>query len=363
MHRLQIRSRAAIAGAVIALMVLGVVPATVSAATRPITIEVYIGNHCIIGRASDNANVALTLKTSDGTTKVHRNTTASAVGTWSICNLGGNVVEIGDRIRVADGNSVHHLTVPLLTAFGSRDRDSYKGRGPAGEYIKLICQFSNGFEPCTRTWRIRVSSEGKWSLRPGWDVRGGETADAQWKSPAGDIVRARATPAFLIVRIGSARVTGATRSGAHAVVVLKRGPALNIRAMANPESNPVDGRFSGRLRSQAGNKVLVRAGDLISSDISSEVEWFVPDIQATGDSSTQHVTGQCEYEDPSGAQSGDFEILAFRNGAFVSSSSITDGVDENGFFDVEMEFQAGDRLLVRCGMGGGDMAEKFFTAV
>jgi hypothetical protein len=366
MHRFPARSTLTLTALLSALMVVGLMPASVSAATRPITISVVKGDHCLYGRASDDAVLQITWKDANGNRKLRVNDDADGSGHWDYCSTQNNVkVETGDWISAKDvaTGETHLLIVPTLTAFGNRVRDVYKGFGPAGNYIKLICAFSNGFEPCQQTWRVRVSNEGKWSLRPGWDVGAGETIAAQWKSAAGDFVRAIATPPILTVRIGSPRVVGETRSGSALTVVLKRGPALDVRATANLHSSPFDGAFAGPLKNQAGSKVNVRPGDLISSDISADLQWVVPDIQATSDSQTGNVDGRCDYDDPLGPQQGDFEVRVFRNGEFIDRSSIVDSMDEEGFFNVVLDFQLGDQLVVRCGMSTGDWAEKMFTAI
>lgn len=349
------------AGLLAALVMMATVPTIASAATRPITFFAFIGDECIQGNASDGAIVHVVWRDADGTLKANKTLTAdgSNDGYFSACGSGPDVVvEKGDRLRANDGTSTHSLVVPELTAQGNRVRDVYKGRGPAGQYVKLICAFSNGFEPCMQTWKIRVNAEGQWSFKPGWDVGAGETMLLQWKSAVGDAIITIATPAILTVRIGSAHLVGVTRDGAPAAIVLRRGPSFDIRATTNVASSPVDGEFTGKLRNQAGNKVNVRAGDLISSDIAPDLEWIVPDIQASGDSSTGHVTGRCVYDDPSGPLNGDLRIDAPGD-----SSEITDNMEEDGSFDVELDFAAGDKLIVGCGMSTGDWVEKVFTAV
>jgi hypothetical protein len=348
-------------------MLIGLMPASVSAATRPITISVFKGDRCVAGSASDDAVVQITWKDANGNRKARVTRDADEGGRWIFCaGQNGPQVQTGDWISVEDmaTNDTHLLIVPTLTAFGNRVRDVYKGFGPAGTYIKVICSFSGGFEPCQQVWRIRVSDEGKWSMRPGWDVRGGETMIAQLKTEAGDFVRAIANPPILTVRIGSPRVVGETRSGAALNVVLKRGSSLDVRATANLHASPYDGAFAGPLKNQAGNKVNVRPGDLISSDISADLQWVVPNINATGDSSTGHVTGRCHYDDPSGPQFGALRVLVLHNGEVIDGSSIVDSMDENGFFDIdELVFEPGDQVLVRCGMATSDWAEKMFTAI
>ena len=363
MRLVNFNRRSAVAVTLLALMLAAIAPAYAAAATRPITLKIFIGDQCLAGKASDNAFLAIDWRDGNGALKYSvSGVPADGNGNWEWCSQLPVHVVSGDIIRVTDTGSSdsHLLIVPELTIYGNRVTDAYKGRAPGGSSIKLICWFSSGFEPCSETWRILVSNTGKWSFRPGWDVGAGETIIAQWKSPAGDFVRSYGTPAELSVRIGSARIAGVTRNGSHPTIVLRRG---QLMAMAHPDASPLDGVFTGKLRNQAGNKVKVKAGDLISSDIAADLQWVVPQIVATGASSLQHVAGHCDYDDPSEPQVGDFEILVFHNGEFVDRTSIVDFYDENGYFDVELEFQAGDRLLVRCGMGTGDWAEKMFTAV
>jgi len=60
-------SAKATATALLGAILLGsALPALTLAATRPITISLYIGDHCVQGVASDNATVEVTLKDSGG---------------------------------------------------------------------------------------------------------------------------------------------------------------------------------------------------------------------------------------------------------------------------------------------------------
>jgi hypothetical protein len=344
-----------------ALLLAAAVPALASAAVRPITFNAVIGDRCLRGFASDSATVKVVLRDSNGVKKSGKTFTARSDGSFTVCGLHARIA-IGDTLHAEDGNSVHDFVIPLLTGFGNRDKDVYKGQGPAGDYVKLICAFGNGFEPCQATFKVHVNSEGKWSLKPGWDVQGGETFYVQWKSPAGDKANVIATPPYLIARIGTAQVRGETRSGSTPTIVLKRGPALDVVAMANPQADVFDGEYTGALRNMAGNKVAIHTGDVITSDMSSEIDWVVPDIQANGNSSTDRVHGYCHWDDPS--YLGELRIDIYRSGEFVTGSEITDGVEEDGSFHVNMHpgFQAGDRIEVQCGMGAGDFAEEVFTA-
>ena len=361
MHRIRIVARASTAAVLVAVIAAALVPAYAAAATRPTTLNLTLGSNCLRGTASDDAVVELVWKDSDGHRKLRINVAAGPTGAWNYCSSQSDVLlERGDQIKATVDGNAHILVVPLLTAFGSRDLDVYKGRGPAGAYLKIICSFSDGFEPCMDTWKVRVSSQGKWSFRPGWDVGGNDTMVVQWKSPAGDKVFTIANTAYAVVRIGSPRFTGATRNGTVANFVLKRGPALDVKAMAHPMSSPLNGDFVGKFRNAQGNTVKVRAGDLITSDISSAIDWIVPDVVATADSSSGHITGHCPSD---GWGVG---VTVYRDGENIAGDSALFTDEGNFDFDFSdgsnLPFQAGDRVLVGCQINDADWVEKFFTA-
>jgi hypothetical protein len=63
----------------------------------------------------------------------------------------------------------------------------YHGRAPAGSQVSAGCYRAIG-EPCSQ-WLsdVTVGNDGMWSFSPG-DVRGGDSAQVLWTSPANDDV-------------------------------------------------------------------------------------------------------------------------------------------------------------------------------
>jgi hypothetical protein len=338
----------------VTLLLTALVPASVAAATRPITFSVYIGDACVEGRAADGGMFDFAWERADGSLKRAALAQANPEGYFRLCSSPGVVVEAGDRIMTHDGYVFHELTVPNLTLTQNRVKNLYKGRGPAGQYVRLVCDHGNGFEPCIWSAKIKVNSEGQWGIKPGWNIGANEGMFVTWKSAMGDFVRVRNYSPSLTVRIGSAFVRGTTSNGRPATVALRRGPSFDVRGSLATKSAPLDGRFSGSLKNQQGNKVLVRVGDRITSSVASDLDFIVPDIEAYADSATDHVIGQCN--DP-----GIFNVDIYRNGTFIDGEYWWP--EDDGTFDMRfLEFQAGDTVVVRCPVSTGDQVEKAFIA-
>ena len=145
-----------------------IVPGIASASARPLTFEIYIGDTCVSGTAGDNAMVALTWKAAIGSIKATTHVQANSYdGRWVYCTTGSPVVQIGDVIKATVGTATRRFVVPELGVVQNRTKESYHGRGPAGDYLGISCPYNfYVVEPCQPfyPWRVRVSSYGRWSL-------------------------------------------------------------------------------------------------------------------------------------------------------------------------------------------------------
>jgi hypothetical protein len=133
---------------------------------------------------------------------------------------------------------------------------------------------------------------------------------------------------------------------------------MDVKATANLVANDLDGSFAGPLKNTAGSKVNVKAGDWITSDMSSEIDWIVPNISVVADSSTGHVTGECGTE-------SSVRVTVYRNGEAFSDDW---DLPEGGSFDFDSAdghviFQAGDQVLIQCEIAAGDWVERMTTAI
>jgi len=343
-------------GLTAALVIGATFPALASAAYAPLTLNVYIGDNCIRGRAADHASVNVVLRDSGGTLKSSQTVTAAANGSFTACS-NSQIVEIADQIHVNDGiHDARDVTVPELTLYQNRDTNVYKGRGPAGQYVTLICGLSNGFEPCSATWKLKVNAQGQWGYKPGWDVRGDEDMGLRWKDVDGDVFNVWNTSPFVSVTIGQAAVTGAARAGSSATVVLMKGNTLDVRGTAYPVGAPGYGTFKSKFLTTGGSKAKVHVGDHVTSDIASDADFIVSNITATANVSTGHVVGDCVPDSL-------WFMGIYRNGELI------DGADWR--FDSDTHFNenfsslplmAGDRVLISCQLPTRDVIQKWFTA-
>ncbi|HUR16538.1 MAG TPA: hypothetical protein VMZ33_04590 [Candidatus Limnocylindrales bacterium] len=343
MNRLQTTFRATTAGVLAALVVGAIVPGVVAAATRPVKFDVVMGYSCISGRASDGATVELVWRQTDGTRKARASVPASASGGyWSYCSNDGDVVAIGDSFFAHDGASSHAFVVPELTLVINRVDDVFKGVAPAGDYVRLICGYTNGFEPCQRTWSLRVNPEGRWKFRPQWPVAGWQGMSVRWRSDDGDAVTVNARGPYVDVTIGSATVRGAARANGPVTVVLRRAGSFDVAGTAVTTAGAYVGEFRTKFRDSNGNPVKVRVGDWITSDISPDVDFTVPNVVASADASTDLVTGQCP----------DYSMFVE---AVVMRSGYEDGdwdwPEEGGSFELDLswpDLQAGESVRAHC---------------
>ena len=357
MTRMHNAARAMIAAATAALLVGALLPAVAAAATKPTKFDVVIGDECVSGVGIDDATLKLVWRDSAGGLKAKVTMSISPSGTWEYCSA-SEVIQAGDRVKATVGSITHLLIIPELTLFQNRVTDIYKGRGPAGQMVRLICGLSNGFEPCVQTWRIRVNAEGKWSYKPGWDVLGRDNMYLRWRSEAGDKVNVISIAPYVTATIGKAGFIWATRPGASATVVIRDPSTLDVRGTATTVGSPLDGSFIGQFRNQLGQKVKVRAGDILSSDIAADLDYVIGDIHATADTGTQHVTGQCPEE-------MQFYVIAYHNGHEIGFERWW--TDEGGTFDADFSGEPtamvpGDRVRVGCQLETGDWIQKWFAA-
>jgi hypothetical protein len=352
MFRSRIVSKSVTAGLLSALIVAALVPAAASAAPSPLRFNVLMGEGCISGVASaDSPGINLMWTGQDGSYKLDAAFLPNPDGTFSTCSFLPVTVEAGDRIYADDGVSTHELIVPQLTLFQNRVNDVYKGRGPAGQYIKLISAIGWEF---ASTFKVRVNSQGQWSFRPGWDVRGRQSLRLSWKSGAGDVVAIRNVSPYLDLTIGLAKVSGSGRAGSAVTVVNKNGSTLDVRGTAMANASPLDGTFSGQLR-KGNNKVKVQVGNIITSTIASDADFVVPNISATAYAPAMEISGHCP-----GAGYG-YEYSVMRNGSEVDWARwFTD--EEGSFVESSDGLQYGDRVLVGCELESGDWVRKWVTA-
>ena len=244
-----------------------------------------------------------------------------------------------DTVWVNDGISANAITLPVLTLVQNRVDDIYRGRGPAGQYVRLVCDRPTGFNACDWNRTIKVNSQGKWSFGNYWDISGNKGMYLRWRR-GDDIISTTSVSPFLQLTIGSPKVSGATRNGASFAVVVKKANTVDMRGSASGIASTATGEFNGKLRNQSGNLVNVRVGDFVTSDVAPDVAWIVHDIPASANSSTGHITGFCD-------DARSYIVLVYHGGVLVDSDEMY--TEMSGNFDIDyLTFQAGDQIQVSC---------------
>ena len=349
-----------------ALLLVGAMPATASAASA-ISIRTYIGDSSVRVTAPLNSALKLTWKNSAGVVKEKASFT-NGDSSYVYYDAVHAIVAVGDRINITDGTQKHVLVVPQLSINVNRVRDTLKGTGPAGGIVRLLC--SGGplpaFEGCIWHDRVRVDSTGHWSHRLPWDVLGGSMYHAGWNSPGGDQVWVTGVSSFLDVTIGKSAFSGTFRAGHTANIVVRDGVTLDPLATGSAVGELFDGEFSGHFRDSGGNGFQIMPGDRITSDIAADLDFVVPDIQIAADAATDTVSGQCfaTGETP-------IRIDVYRNG--FHRGYAWDWTDLTSHFSTYMPhpgtiaynaavIKVGDKVSVGCMTPQGDWIRTWVTA-
>jgi hypothetical protein len=345
-------------------LVAGVLPFPAAAATRPITFEGYLGLSGLFGNASDSSTVNLRWRDAQGNLKIEGQTMSNVGGGWFFDT--DVVLEPGDRLRAADGNSVRVFVVPELTAVANRVKNVFKGTAPVGTRIDLECTFPGEPVPdiaCDRQ-RLRVNEFGRFWHYPGWNMSGGDGAEFRWRSDEGDRIYFGVQASQLVITLGRARVDGLGRQNATALVTLKDGATHDVLGSLSRDVG-LDQRFGGPLRDASGDPVIVEPGQRIVSNISSDAAFTVPQIQATGDADTETVSGWCE---DTGRSASEVWIRLYRSGhrrGFAITGTEPDGTFSQNmtevFFPDSSVVKHGDRLQISCVQKNRDLVDAWFT--
>lgn len=169
---------------VVVLATLAVAAPSVSAATRPTTFRLYMGQSTVSGYSSDGASVHVVWRGVGGALKRDAvYTAAKHGGYWEAASSSGQVVRVGNIVKATVNGKTHKLVVPLLRIRISSASDLFYGRAPAGSTIKL------GWDNRGSEVSVKVGSDGHWRYsEPGFDVPSGLHAYARWMSKGGDTV-------------------------------------------------------------------------------------------------------------------------------------------------------------------------------
>jgi hypothetical protein len=340
-----------------AMLLVGLLPGSVAAATSNLAINLpAVGGSCMYVTAPANKTLGLTWKDASGAVKEVASV-PTGVGDPMYCST-NNVIAVGDKIKVSYGSHSHKLIVPNVAVTVNRITDVIKGTGPAGTRLRIECgHYPFGqFEPCQWTKSVTVNSQGKWSARVPFELFGGWTMDVRWRNAYGDEVYYETTVPYFAVYLGKARFSGVTTPLDSATVTVLNS-TMAPKGSGSAASGPRVGSFAGKFRNAKGRLVTVLPGDLVSSSVSPDASFVVPQISATATAADDHVWGQCEATDSYLT----VYVELYRNGRLLGAADegMNDGTFDFNFrhtFPRSVNVRAGDKLLVQCIQGEGDRA-------
>jgi hypothetical protein len=362
-----------LAAAGMALVFTAILPSLVAAAGSVRFSGLSIGDHCIgmVGTGGDS--VHLTWKSGTGALKADETFLLNEYGGGVYCAPDPSTfIASGDRLKVVDASSVHKLTIPVLSMRLNRVTASITGTGPAGKVLKVYCPNSPfpAFEPCMWTKNVTVPSNGQWSVNyPYGPITGGSFGSVVWKNAAGDRVYANAIAPYVEVILGTSGVNGAFRQGETANVQIQNPTTHAVKATTSAVGDSLNGEFSAVLRDAGDHKYSIAPGDRLVSNISSDVNWVVPNVDGTASAATDMVSGHC-YDAGSSAKL--VEVWIYRNAKHFGPAIVD--VDVTGYFEFNFhettwdsyrngaEVHSGDTVWLMCMQSGGDWVDKSFIA-
>lgn len=363
-----IRGRGKVPGAAFgaflaAMLLFGLAPGSAAAATSNLAIYLpAVGGSCMYVTAPPGKTLSLTWRNASGAVKEVASV-PTGVGDPMYCST-RNVIAVGDKIKVSYGAHSHKLTVPNVTVSTNRVTNRISGTGPAGVRLRIECGHSpyDQFEPCLWAKAVTVSSTGTWSVKVPFDIFGGWTMDVRWRNAYGDVVYYETAVPYFEVYLGKAKFAGFTTPLDSATVTVADS-SLNPKGSGTAASGPREGAFAGKLRNAKGRLVSVAPGDVVSSSVSDDASFIVPQISATATAADDHVWGACELTGP---YKWVFVEL-YRNGRRLGTANegASDGTFDFNFrhvFFQSVNVRVGDKLLIECIQGEGDRAVKVIFA-
>jgi hypothetical protein len=265
-----------------------------------VTFRVWIGD-CTLRGTSSLPKFRLIWIGLDGHVKKDRVVVPDQFDSWEVPCADGDRVRIGDMLIARhDGARVRRWKVPRVTVLADRVTDVVRGEAPASRPLHLevaACWplgVDDGYCVFQQGWEKQVSAGGTWrhDTSADYDLRGGDSVYASYRTPSGDIVDRFQTVPYLEVQIGSAHVRGVGLPGGAEELALRRhGDAV---ARASAVAGRPFGTWGGRLRSDDGTLVRTRSGDVTVGDLASDARLTVPRMPVDLDVQADTLTGSCD---------------------------------------------------------------------
>jgi hypothetical protein len=336
----------------------GSLVSTAAAAPRPITFEVFIGDHCVFGRAKSDAFLKVIIRDSLGRQKGREAVEADPDGFWVSCVFGGaRAITPGDTINVEvfDTGQVRNFTVPLLTGRVDRGANLVSGRAPAGTTVELEA-FDFRFDLWGEAYDVIehvVAAGGNYAYdfdTQNIDIEGGASVVVRWRNGSDTVMAGRFQIApFVVMALNTSDVAGAVGPNRDIRVALSRGGTRV--GTAHGVGLYSDTTFYSEFADADGEPYIVTGGEMLSAPaLGAFSSWRVPPINTRTDVAADKVAGTC-------FANGRFVVLAENPAGFEFGFDFGTAA-ANGNFEVDLTSQVnvrkGYRVAVLCYSPEGD---------
>jgi hypothetical protein len=337
-----------------------------SAAQRPITLEIFIGDSCVYGKGKPSSFFKVIITDRSGVEKGRGAVESDPDGNWSACmQQGVRPMAPGDKIAVTDFETgqKRSLTVPTLTGRVDRGTNVVSGKAPTGSTVEVEAfdfRFDLWGEQYDSIQHV-VAANGNYLYdfdNAGVNIRGGASVVIRWRS-GGDVVmvgRFQIAP-FVVMRLGESDFAGA--SGPNRLAELKLTRSGAVVARGNGVGAYGDSSFYGDFADADGERYFVNGGEQFSAPVLGAVSsWRVPQIAGRSDLAADTVSGRC-------FASGRFVTLAQGSGGLGYGLGFGTA-NADGTFTVDLTDQVditkGFRIGILCYSAEGDeVSQEFVT--
>jgi hypothetical protein len=336
------------------------VPAATLAAPTVPTFNAQIGG-CFGGKVPvAGATVSVSWHDHSGKLKGSFTAHADSSGFWTppagTCNR--QRVHPLDTLSARMGGSnpmQRTFAVPSLQMTFNRDSNVVAGVGPPNATLQMVVtgdELVITDDVCFTS--VTTNSAGQFLLdtedcRPGYDVRGGDSALADWTTAAGDVVSLTVVAPYIQLLQGTATVRGAAGPSA-AVAVALRTSAFALRAGLSLEAD-LHGRWGGHLHTAAGSPVIPGPGNIVQGNWAGFVQFPVSHLSIAFNTATDTVQGTCMKFARYGLEIDQADgTLVEGRGSTTNSIGDTDLIDTSAIHHLV----AGDVITLTCERASGD---------
>ena len=350
---------------VLGTLLCGLLATGVSAAPRPLTFDISIGDYCVYGQAKSNAFLRVIVTDPAGSIVGRDATTADSSGAWYFCIYQGSFAP-GYTInaKVFSTGQVRNFVVPKLTLAVNRGTDVVSGKAPANSELQLEV-YDNRWDFWGESYddveALSADAGGNYSFdfgNNGIDILGGALAFADWYNADQTVhVRRVGYAPIIALSVGRSEFAGASRPNGLLHVTLSQPQGTKVaagNAIGSYQATDLNGQFAD----SDGEPYIVQGGEWLSAPaLGSGSHWRVPMVDGDANVANDTVSGTC-------FPNGRYGVVVFGSG--FEFGVVLGNAAGNGDFVADlsdqMNVRRGDSVLIGCWTASGDEVDQSFAA-